>query len=91
MRRDSCRECIIQEILILNEYQVLNSLGFFMLAAEGLLPTQIMKRKKPWRRTILIVKNKHHPVLMELNSRDYKAFNPTLGILNMYTHTIISD
>lgn len=44
--RDSCIEQIIQEIVILNEYQLFKFLGSSMLAAEGLAS----------RRTILIVK-----------------------------------
>lgn len=49
----------MQDILLLNACQVLPFLGPSMLAAEGLAS----------RWTILIVKNKHLPLLKELYSR----------------------
>lgn len=52
---------------MLNAYQVLTFLGPSMLAAEGLAS----------RWTILIVKNKHLPLLKELYSRGDKAVTTT--------------
>lgn len=53
---------------MLNEYQLLSFLGSSMLAAEGLASR--------WK--ILIVKNKHLPLLKELYSCGHKVVNAIL-------------